>query len=227
MKRYVPEGVNPDSKNWPLVLAFAVLMEQQMEAHKDRDAGGGRNWLDDTPVSLMQHLLEEVQELDDAVAARQNGILRGGPDGEARVCREGADAGNLAMMVVDSVVGLQPVRWPIMDSPDPFHHLTRHEENSERTAGEGPFVTCLGAELYLMGILLDRLQHQLSNWYRRAAAQMADEEDPEQSRIAGFVTQRADLRGVEVWLKQRAVQYCENARDEAVEAAVTAGCLDT
>ncbi|MCY1649110.1 3'-5' exoribonuclease [Caulobacter sp. SL161] len=78
----------------PEVVAFADLMEQQLRAN---DHKGG--WKGDTSDALYQRLLEEAEELSQALAWRSALFGDADPD---RIGREAADVANFAMMIADA-----------------------------------------------------------------------------------------------------------------------------
>ena len=110
----VPTSVDPSSKTWPYVLAFAIEMERQLveNAHKDAhhpecqdydhdgvcDSGPSEpGWLHGfQSLDAMQRIYEEANELRDAT-------LRTFPTNTAEkaqaVTDEAADVGNMAMML--------------------------------------------------------------------------------------------------------------------------------
>ncbi len=90
----VPELTIADCR--PEVVKFAVLMEQQLRKHDDTRGPAG--WKTDKPMRLFEHLEEEVGELYDAV--------QDVPLDKEKIAKEGADAGNMVMMVVDACGGL-------------------------------------------------------------------------------------------------------------------------
>lgn len=75
----------------PCVLAFAILMEQQLRAN-DHKSG----WGSDTPTSLLGRVYDEALELHDAIAGRSLGNVAAGDVG-----KEAADIANFAMMIAD------------------------------------------------------------------------------------------------------------------------------
>lgn len=75
------------------VITFANLMEQQLRANDHKDG-----WKGDTSDALHQRLLEEAEELSEALAWRS--ALFGDADPE-RIGREAADVANFAMMIAD------------------------------------------------------------------------------------------------------------------------------
>lgn len=100
----------------PEVLAFALLMEQELRAN-DHKPG----WKDDRPLDLAWRVREEAQELYNVVwdatrfvtpldAERLAATPRDGLKSlRQRIASEAADAGNMAMMVADTCGALPPV----------------------------------------------------------------------------------------------------------------------
>lgn len=136
-----PDGVRPDSPTWQVVLSFAVLIEQQLEKnrHKDRYDNGAldhRSWLKDDARELLEHALEEFQEVDEALASLQHRITRP-KDGEERVQQEAADAAAMMMMVADRVKQLEPVRW-IIAGKIPAINGKRYEVHARGTISVVP-----------------------------------------------------------------------------------------
>jgi hypothetical protein len=215
MRRLVPDEVRENSQTWPLVLAFAVLMEKQLEAnrHKDR-ANGTRAWLKDDPSGLMRHLVEEVEEIDTAVAAYVHGAVTNDRLRGARIVqvrREGADVGNLAMMVVDRVTSLQPIRdWPLDEDvqTDPLKAPPSHDANvGGRSASEACYVSCQGRDLAIIAQRVGRVFSDLTaNWTLT----------PETSET--FNDLQAALVKVERLIQARATEICPQAASEAQDA---------
>lgn len=99
----VPNGVNPNSKTWPYVLAFAVEMERQLveNAHKD-EAGGEPGWLHGFhPKDAIDRVFEEARELHAANESVYTWpALKTAGERESRaVVEEAADVGNMSMML--------------------------------------------------------------------------------------------------------------------------------
>jgi hypothetical protein len=106
-----PEGVAPESKTWPYVLAFAIEMERKLveNAHKDDCAEhedceiegphGTPGWLSGFhALDCMRRIYEEVNELR---AANQKTFpsWEDTPEKKRNVTREGADVGNFCMFL--------------------------------------------------------------------------------------------------------------------------------
>lgn len=106
-----PSGVDPESKTWPVVLAFAVEMERKLSLNRhkgdregtidetDTDARGPGlhgihgGWIYDRPVSLCRRVDEEAKELLDEIETATT---------FGKVFAEAADVANMAMMVADA-----------------------------------------------------------------------------------------------------------------------------
>lgn len=97
------------------VQLYAQAMETQLRAHDDRPG-----WKRDDPEALFAHLCEEVVELSLAVRippvrlrrmfeqALRSVVVRGRVDiSKPAIRREGADIGNMSMMVVDASDALE------------------------------------------------------------------------------------------------------------------------
>ncbi len=92
----IPEPEN-DSPTWPVVLAFAKLMEHKLALNRDK--GDREGWLKDTPLDLSIRILEEHHEMTDALMAHW--ACNGASD--HYVALEAADVANFAMMLADRV----------------------------------------------------------------------------------------------------------------------------
>lgn len=99
-----PPGVDPESKTWPVVMAFAVEMERKLSLNRHKGDREGRpydddpdvifgGWLHDEPSSLHWRVLQELDELRQAIA-------QGTPFED--VAAEAADVANMAMMMADA-----------------------------------------------------------------------------------------------------------------------------
>lgn len=75
------------SPTWSLVLQFAEMMEQKLDANRHK--GNREGWAKIPPRELLRLLRREVRELDEA-------INLGGD-----VAAEAADVANFAMMIAD------------------------------------------------------------------------------------------------------------------------------
>jgi NTP pyrophosphatase (non-canonical NTP hydrolase) len=213
-RRLVPDGVDPNSKSWPLLLAVAVIAEQQMQANAHKDRDGFRRWIEDDPAALMRHLIEEVEEVDAAVAAQQHSVMSQSALGHSRrsteLLVEGGDVVNLVMMVLDRCVGLQPPSWPITVN-DPHLILAMHDDSTERSDG-GSRTTCAGATLYLLGIQLDA---QVDWILRRVNALTQRRAITPEDRL-GLLGQRFDTIGAYAnGLKTTGQALCADAASEA------------
>ena len=81
----------------PEVREFAREMEARLRANEHK---GG--WKNDSPLDLLQRVLEETEELRAVVREiRDNGLPRRLRD---NVWAEAADVGNFAMMVADTAI---------------------------------------------------------------------------------------------------------------------------
>jgi len=80
------------------VKTFAELMDTRITIKQKKY--GGDTWKTATPQGLLNHLKEEVQELQDALNA----------DNLDNVVIESTDVANLAMMIVDVTGGLKDVK---------------------------------------------------------------------------------------------------------------------
>jgi hypothetical protein len=72
------------------VLDFAEAMESKLRKY---DATRGTSWKTDRPKDLLEHLKEEVRELEVGLECK---------DDIERILLECADVANLAMMIADS-----------------------------------------------------------------------------------------------------------------------------
>jgi hypothetical protein len=93
-----PDGGDVTMTPRPEVQAFAVEMEREL---RNNDHKGG--WKCDLRPRLAGRVLEEAQELMDAVRTQQPAHV---------IVAEPADVANMAMMVADVTVGLGPARAP-------------------------------------------------------------------------------------------------------------------
>ena len=96
---------------WPTVDKFARKMRQKLEEN-EAEKGGDGTWLGSSLVGLMEHLKEEVEELERIIDQRNN-IPMHFKTSQAlheemtkEIVREAADVGNMAMMIADVVGGL-------------------------------------------------------------------------------------------------------------------------
>lgn len=87
------------------VEAFAYLMERQLKAN-DHKPG----WKNDDPLSLLDRLVEEVEEL--RLAINDTGALRPSAFVIQAVAKEAADVANFAMMIADFFSAL-PTERPL------------------------------------------------------------------------------------------------------------------
>lgn len=85
----VPEP-NPNSPTWPIVLAFAKLMESKLALNRHK--GDREGWMKDYPEALLDRVRDETGECLDAILMEQ-------PES---IALEAADIANFAMMVADS-----------------------------------------------------------------------------------------------------------------------------
>lgn len=134
-----PDGVNPESRTWPYVLAFAIEMEKQLaeNAHKDRHhagceddhdgpcaAGPGEpGWLHGfRATDCMARIYEEVDELRAAHLAVATFGAQPTERDHRMVTEEAADVANMVMMLACISGDLVPAR--------------RDHGTAERGAGE-------------------------------------------------------------------------------------------
>lgn len=80
-----------ESKTWPHVLEFALIMEAKLG--QNRHKGDREGWLKDSPEALVFRMRQEVVELCGA-------LMFDKPDAIISEC---ADVANFAMMVADVV----------------------------------------------------------------------------------------------------------------------------
>lgn len=93
-------------EQWPEVKSFAERMATKLTEHEPTK--GKRGWLRDDPHTLLARLLEEVEELEDAIKLytnptatfKVNELLN-------RIADEAADVGNFAMFIADWYGGLE------------------------------------------------------------------------------------------------------------------------
>ncbi len=115
-----PNGVNPESKTWPYVLAFAIEMERKLEenAHKDWEYDdeddqeghrGGPGWLSGFhPKYCIERIFEEARELHLANEAVYTFAKNPGEREHRNVTREAADVANMSMMLACITGDLKP-----------------------------------------------------------------------------------------------------------------------
>jgi len=82
---------DPNSPTWPVVLAFAKIMEHKLA--QNRHKGGRDGWLTDGVHELKGRIYDEYVELDDALLTKPMMALD--------VALEAADIANMAMMTAD------------------------------------------------------------------------------------------------------------------------------
>lgn len=126
-----PNGVSPDSKTWPYVLAFAIQMEHMLMRNEHKDnADRSPGWLDCWVEDFGPHLAEEVDEVHQQmgiylternrrieIAKRDDGPLT--PQEHAAqtgLVHESADVANMAMMIATTGGGLEPYDEPPADA---------------------------------------------------------------------------------------------------------------
>lgn len=119
----IPTGVNPESKTWPWVLAFAIEMERKLAQNVGKDnhhrdcesdhdgaceAGSGDpGWLFGfDPLDCMARLYEETNELRAAVV--KNDFRKNDDAARQEVTDESADVGNFSMMQASIAGNLKP-----------------------------------------------------------------------------------------------------------------------
>lgn len=95
----IPEP-NPNSPTWPIVLAFAKLMERKLALNRHK--GDRDGWMKESASDLIDRTYDEFCELNDAVIdCEHNWMLRNGSP--ITVALEAADVANFAMMTADRV----------------------------------------------------------------------------------------------------------------------------
>lgn len=120
-----PSGVNPNSKTWPYVLAFAVEMERKLaeNAHKDGhhpdcqdydhdgvcpEGIGQPGWVHGFhALDCMQRIYEEANELREANLKTFPDWLAT-PEKRQAVIDEAADVANMSMMLACISGALKP-----------------------------------------------------------------------------------------------------------------------
>ena len=86
----------------PEIIAFAYLMQRQLDRNSHKDSKGERGWKNDDPKDLAIRVVEEAEEL------KGEAMVMPVPSA-AKVRDEAADVANMAMMVVDAMGALNAI----------------------------------------------------------------------------------------------------------------------
>jgi len=113
----VPDGVRPDSKTWPYVLAYAIEMERKLEenGHKNQE-NGDPGWLEQgpdgsylfRPNEALARVQDEVNEIRPVLNDLEAPGYRQQYNVKEELIRETADVGNMAMMLACVGADLDP-----------------------------------------------------------------------------------------------------------------------